>query len=150
MSKFKVVFCVLLLAALTGGCARLKEGAKGVAGLSTKALEEERADAIKKTFNYGYDKCYGDINAMLKRYGSYIYAEDAKKKMLAIYISEEDTTPVGIFFKIVDDNNTQIEVSSSSAYAKEFIARRITRALNPEKDKGEEEESDATQDQPGK
>lgn len=141
-------YCLLLTTLI--GCAMLKEGAKGVAALSTKALEEERADAVKQTFNYGYSKCYEDIKAMLKRYGSYIYAEDAKKKMIAIYISEEDTTPVGIFLKAVDENNTQIEVSSSSTYAKEFIARRITRALIPEKGKKWEGESDAAEDLPGK
>jgi hypothetical protein len=122
------------------GCATLNEGAKGVAGLSTKALEEGRKDAIKMSFNCSYNECRDKVIKRLERYGSYIYARDEKQKMLAIYISEQDTTPVGIFFKIVDDNNTQIEVSSPSIYGKEFIAAKIAKAFSP---KGEEEESDA-------
>ena len=108
-----------------------------MAGLSTKAVEDSRNSAIKKTFNCSYNDCHNKIMASLKRYGSYVYAQDFKKKMLAIYVSDEDTTPVGIFFKVVDDNNTEIQVSSSSTYAKEFIAKRISKALEPQKEKGE-------------
>ena len=45
--------------------------------------------------------------------------------MLALYVSQDDTTPVGIFFKEIDANNTQMEVSSPSKFAKEFIAKRV-------------------------
>lgn len=129
-SKRKILFaiCCLLFANLMG-CAMLKETAKGFAGLSTKELEKGRKDAIKKTFNYDFDTCYDKVKDTLNRIGSYIYAKDAKKQMIAIYVSESDTTPVGIFFKKIDTTNTQIEVSSPSTYAKEFIATRVFPAL---------------------
>lgn len=156
MSKFKInsnskyqipnfVICTLSFLILTSGCASIWEGAKGVAALSTRAVEETRKDAIKKTYNCSYNECREKVIKRLKRYGSYIYARNDKEKMLAIYISEEDTTPVGIFFKVVDDNNTQIEVSSPSTYGKEFIAAKISKAISGQKDEGEEE-SDAEEE----
>jgi len=111
------------------GCALVKEGAKGVAGISTKVLEDNRALAIIKTFNQDYFSCYTQALDALKSSYTYIYAQDIKKHMIAAYISEYDTTPVGLFFKEIDANNTQIEVSSPSTYAKEFIADNVTSVL---------------------
>jgi hypothetical protein len=116
----------------TSGCAAITEGAKGVAGISTRALEEARKDAITKAFNYDYFTCYTKILDILKQIDAYIYTQDIKRHMIAIYVSEQDTTPVGLFFKEIDANNTQIEVSSPSTYAKELISTKIFSALNPE------------------
>jgi len=118
-----------LLSTALLGCATIKETAKGIAGVSTKVLEVGRKDAIIKTFNYDYDACYNKVVDILKHIGAYIYAKDRKKQMIAIYVSETDTTPVGLFFKVIDTNNTQIEISSPSTYAKEFIARDVFLAL---------------------
>lgn len=107
------------------GCATVVEITKGIAGVSTKDLEENRESAIKKTFNYDYDTCYNKTKEILVKMGSYIYAQDPKKQMLAIYISETDTTTVGIFFTKIDSNKTQIEISSRSTYGKERIAKRV-------------------------
>jgi len=132
-SKKNILFavCCLLIANLFG-CATIKEGAKGIAGLSTRALEDGRRDAVKKTFNYDHNSCYNKVGYTLKRMGSYVYAQDAEKRMVAVYVSTSDTTPVGIFFKEIDANNTEVEVSSPSTYAKEFIAARIFKDLGPQ------------------
>jgi hypothetical protein len=107
------------------GCAALSETAKGVAGVSTKVLEEGRKNAITKTFNYDYLTCYTKILDILKQINAYIYAADINKHMIAIYVSEEDTTPVGLFFKEIDFKHTQIEVSSPSTFAKEQISAKV-------------------------
>jgi len=101
--------------------------AKGFAGVSTQVLEEKRKDALKKSFALDYNSCYVKVNDILKEKGGeyYIYAEDAKKKMIGIYLSEADTTPVGIFFTEEEKGRTMIEISSPSIYAKEYIANRI-------------------------
>ncbi|MFA4842250.1 MAG: hypothetical protein WC658_00210 [Candidatus Omnitrophota bacterium] len=125
----------VLFIIFTSGCATVTEGAKGIAGLSTKALEEGRQDAVKNIYNYNQSECLGQIKQLLQNTGSYIYARS--KNMLAIYISEEDTTPVGIFFKDLGGNRTEIEVSSSSTYGKELISARIYGLFNPKKTKGE-------------
>ena len=117
---------------MISGCVMIKEGAKGIAGLSTQALEDGRKDAIKNTFNYAHNSCYDKVGDTLKRMGCYIYARGAGKRMIAVYVSASDTTPVGIFFKEIDANNTQVEMSSPSTYAKEFMAARIFKDLGPQ------------------
>lgn len=128
--KFYSGVTVLICCALClSGCASLTEKAKGFAGVSTKALEESRKDAVKETLPYDYLTTYGKVKSILKDKGSYIYNEDPSKNMIAIYVSELDTTPVGIFFTVIDANNTQVEVSSPSTSAKEIMSARIFYAL---------------------
>jgi hypothetical protein len=66
--------------------------------------------------------------------------------MIAVYVSESDTTPVGVFFKGVDNSNTEISVSSPSLYAKELIAKilslELDKLLHPEKYPKELEKKD--------
>lgn len=111
------------------GCTTIKEVTKGIVGVSTKAAEDSRKDALKKTFNYDYNTCYKRVKEILIEKEAYIYMQDLRKHMLAVYVTKEDTTPVGIFFKEIDTQNTQIEVSSPSTFAKEFIGERLFLAL---------------------
>lgn len=111
------------------GCAAITEGAKGIAGISTKSLEKARKDALTKTFNDDYFTAYTKALDILKQIGAYIYKQDVKKRIIAIYVSQTDTTAVGVFFKEIDANNTQVEVSSPSTYAKELIAEKLFSAL---------------------
>jgi hypothetical protein len=127
--RFITAVIFYLLAAVLSGCATAREMAKGFAGVSTQVLEEKRKDALKKSFALDYDNCYVKVKEILKGgqtgQESPIYAQDAKKKMIAVYLVQTDTTPVGIFFTQEPDNKTLIEVSSPSIYAKEEIANRI-------------------------
>ena len=132
IQNFKSWFVILLFAFCIFnfmGCASLKEKYKGFLGISTKVLEDARGKAITKVFNYNYNTCYDKVKAGLTEIGSYIYAEDKNKHMIAIFVSETDTTPVGIFLKQIDANNTQVEVSSQSTYAKETVAKNIFSVL---------------------
>lgn len=125
--RFALIITCYLLSTVLLGCATVKEVAKGFAGVSTQVLEEKRKDALKKSFALDYNSCYVEVKDILKEKGkeSYIYADDVKKKMLGIYLSETDTTPVGIFFTEEAKGQTLVEVSSPSTYAKEYIANRI-------------------------
>ena len=136
MVRFTVFFagCFIFIC----GCSGIRETVKGLAGVSTKVLEEGRKEAVSRKFNYDYKSCYGLVKASLEKDGSYIYAEDAHKQMIAVYLSQQDTTPVGIFFSEKDAFNTQVEVSSPSTYAKELILNRIIASLEkkgPENEK---------------
>ena len=125
------------------GCVTAKEMGKGFIGASTQVLDQKRNDALKKSFALGYNDCYAKVKDILKPKNSlipkdslnledkepYIYAEDFKNKMIAIYLSSTDTTVVGIFFTEETGANTLIEVSSPSTYAKEEIANRIFSGL---------------------
>lgn len=118
---------ILVLCCLLSGCTTIKEMGKGFAGVSTQVLEDKRKDALKKSFALGYNDCYVKVKDILnmKDRESYIYSEDSAKKMIAIYVSQADTTPVGIFFSEEVGGSTLIEISSPSTYAKEEIANRI-------------------------
>lgn len=122
------VICAILIS--QPGCATVKEGAKCFIGISTKVLEENRKDAIKKTFNYDYNACFDKAREVLLVEQAYIYVQDKKNHMIAIYLSDQDTTPVGVFFKEIDAKITQIELSSPSKYAKESIAQKLFYALD--------------------
>jgi len=123
--------CLLILFSLVliSGCTCMKEAGRCIFGVSTKSLEESRKDAIKKTFNYDYKTAFSKSKASLKEMGCYIYAQDYKNGMIAVYVSSEDTTPVGIFVKEIGSVNTQIEVSGPSSYAKEIIAEKLFAGL---------------------
>lgn len=140
--SFYLWFCLFIFYFLLflSGCATVIEGAKGVAGISTKSIEDNRKGAITKTFNYSYSICYNKALRVLKNIGTYVYSKDINKKMVAFYVSEDDTTAVGIFFKELDANTTQLEVASASTYAKELIAVRLFPALEKALSTKEEEE----------
>jgi len=126
------------------GCATVKEVGKGFAGVSTRVLEQKRKESLKKTFALEYNDCYAKVKDILNLKGkeSYIYAEDIHKKMIAVYLSSTDTTPVGIFFTDQAKLGTLIEVSSLSVYAKEEIANRIFGGLASDKQSQEEKRTD--------
>ncbi len=137
MRKLKIqnsglVIFTLVFVILISGCSSLKEAFRGFRGVSTKILEEGRAQAIVKTFNYDYFTVFTKSLDSLKIMKSYVYAQDVKKHMIAIYVSEEDTTPVGIFFKETGASSTQVEVASPSTYAKEIISAKLFKALGTE------------------
>ena len=125
--RFILPVIFYLLITVLSGCAAIKEAGKGFAGVSTQVLEDKRKDALKKSFALKYNDCYLKVKDILKEKDkeAYIYSEDLNKKMLAIYLSSTDTTPVGIFFSEERGSNTLIEISSPSTYAKEEIANRI-------------------------
>ena len=127
--KSQVILACIIMVLLFAGCASVKEAAKGFAGVSTKTLEQHRSSATVETFAMDHDVCYGRIKSALGAMGAYIYAQDVAQTMIAVYVSEQDTTPVGIFLKSVDPAHTQIEVSSPSSNARDAIAEKLFAAL---------------------
>ncbi|MFH1440652.1 MAG: hypothetical protein ABIH18_01215 [Candidatus Omnitrophota bacterium] len=135
MKNKLLLFCIFSIVSFSFfGCANLKEVAKGIVGISTKEVEKSRLDAIKKDFNLPYEICYDKTLKALKNIGSYVYTIDRSKDLVAIYVSEEDTTCAGLFFTEIDANNTQVEVASPSTYAKELIADKLFKRLEKSDD----------------
>jgi hypothetical protein len=118
------VLIAVLIGSMTAGCAAGTEVARGVLGVSTKILEDGRKDAVRKTVAHGADECFIKAEESLKKAGAYIYARNKLTHMMAVYVSETDTTPVGIFMT-AQDNQTLVEVSSPSSFAKDFIAEKL-------------------------
>lgn len=138
MIKAKTYFYISILAALIfSGCAPIKECTRGFFGVSTKVLEDKRPEALMQTFDTDYATVYEAAKKVLDKIHAYIYAEVKDKGLIAIYVSEEDTTPVGIFFSKVEENKTRVEVSSPSSFAKELITSKLFPGLLMELNKKE-------------
>jgi hypothetical protein len=106
------------------------EASKGLVGVSTKAVEDARKTALVKVFDNDYKTCYNKTLIALKKMGNVsIYARDRQR--IAFYYIDPNTTPVGVFFKKVDDAHTQVEISSQSSTAKESVAKYIFYGANP-------------------
>ena len=129
LSSLSIVLLVICSTMALSGCASTKEMWREIAGTSTKALEEGKANAVTMSLNQDYFRSYNNCLQILKGMETFIYARDIKKDMIALYLSEVDTTPVGIFFKRIDERTTQIQVTSPSTFAKEFIAEKLFSAL---------------------
>jgi hypothetical protein len=95
ISKIAMLFCIFIAQA---GCAGLTESARGIAGVSTKVLEDGRKNAIQRSYPVDYAKCLEIVNGVLADSKVYVYARKDTQKMIAFYLSDTDTTPVGIFF----------------------------------------------------
>jgi hypothetical protein len=93
--------------------------------VSTAALQKARKNAVSKEVKYGYFEAYTKTLDILKETRSHVYKQSIKKHLIALYVSEQDTTAVGIFFTEVDAEHTKIEVSSLSTYGKERVAQRL-------------------------
>jgi hypothetical protein len=124
---FAAICCAAVMAA---GCAGLKESARGFAGVSTKILEDGRQNAVKRSYPVDYATCLKAVNAALAENKSYVYARTEEPRMIAFYLTQEDTTPVGVFMTDQGGSATEVAVSSPSRYAKEFIADKIAAQFN--------------------
>lgn len=123
--KASLQLMVFFLAGLIfSGCGGgFKEVVRGVAGNSTKVLKDTREAAAAKDFSCGYDDCLEKARKILSDMKTYVYAvEDG---LVAVYVSEDDTTPVGVFFSSDDAGTTKIEVSSPSGSARDRISRKL-------------------------
>lgn len=115
---------ILAAAMMLSGCASPGNTWKAFIGTSTQEIEETRADAMVKVFDYNYKTCYAKTEALLKKMPFVsIYAKT--DSMIAVNYINPDTTPVGLFFKAIDATHTQIEISSPSTPAKEWIAKNV-------------------------
>ncbi|MBM3243280.1 MAG: hypothetical protein FJZ12_00350 [Candidatus Omnitrophica bacterium] len=128
MRFLKFALFILVLYSLSG-CSGMKEITRGFCGTSTKVLEDTRKDAVVRDFNADFETIRINIKSALKENKSYIYRENTSVNLIAVYISEQDTTPVGIFLTALDIDNTRVEISSPSTYGKEVIAKIIFNSL---------------------
>ncbi len=53
MQRSRIIW-ILSFVILIAGCARMKETARGIIGISTREIENSRKDALKKEFSYEY------------------------------------------------------------------------------------------------
>ncbi|MBU0895296.1 MAG: hypothetical protein KJ584_01730 [Candidatus Omnitrophica bacterium] len=118
------IIAVSVMCLFVCGCATSCNVWREIAGTSIKGVEDARVDAMKKILNYDYKTCYEKVEAFLKKmpYVSVYYKD---KGMIAIYVTNPNTTSVGIFFAVTDAGHTQVDVSSESTPTKEWVANSI-------------------------
>jgi hypothetical protein len=128
-NRLKIISIVFIAAFLTAGCAHIVETSKVLWGSSTRALEESRSEAVKKTFLCEMNACTDAILELTKVDSKAVPPKTAafkvfltKKEIPLIVIvgvsGGTDTTEVGLFFTKIDANTTRIEVVSLSESAR--------------------------------
>ena len=100
------------------GCASLGHRVRGFLGISTKGIENARDKAIVKIVDYDYNSCYKMVEKRLSEIDAYVYVR--RKDLIAVYISSTDTTTAGIFFKEIDKQKTQVEISCPAPGKKDY------------------------------
>lgn len=115
---------------LTAGCVTggVKEAWRGFKGDSTRVLSEARPSAVAREFTFGRNDCVKKVEESLKEMHAYVYAREGE--LIAVYVTEEDTTPVGIFISAAEGEQTRIEVSSPSSFARDALSAKLFASLD--------------------
>lgn len=108
------------------GCASMTEMCRGFAGTSTRIIDEKRPEALKKEFQGDIQTVSARVRESLKKTGCYVYRQEPDKGLTAVYLSEKDTTPAGVYLTQLDSGATLVEVSSPSTYAREFLIEKLS------------------------
>lgn len=144
------------------GCAQLTEPLKVVWGSSTRALEEARSQAVKKTFLCQFDECFDSVikivkgfkpetqegstplilgkadteeeeNKEAKSVGLDLFIKDRKKRLIVVMgIPGSVNTTEVGIFLTPVDKKVVLEVSSLSQHAKSTVANIIFGELSKE------------------
>jgi len=123
--KFVIIMASLTLVAVCmTGCATTDDWFKGLLGVSTASVESARKNAVSKVFDYDYIVCYEKMKKILEEMPQVsIYAR--KKGLIAVYYNSVNTTPVGVFFKKIDEKKTGVEIASPSSSARDWVAKNL-------------------------
>ena len=73
VTRHKIILLMAVLLFCSGCGVWLKEGLRGVAGVSTKVLEDKLSGAATKEFNLDYNTVYSKTKDILKNINAYIY-----------------------------------------------------------------------------
>jgi hypothetical protein len=124
MSFIRLCLCALSIVSICGcSTSALKESWRGFAGTSTAALTQNRPSAACHKFNCSLEECEPKLAEVLAELKNYVYAREPG--LTAVYVSENDTTPVGIFVSRTPSGTTKVEVSSPSSFSRDAEARRL-------------------------
>ena len=141
MKKHSPLILILLSLILMTGCSPIKEMGKMVLGTSTRALERERTNAIRKVFDCSFDDCYEAVLKLARTQefageeneeGHYdIFQKDHFKGYVVVMgvTGNVDTTEVGIFLTSRSRFITEIDISSLSSSAKRTVADVLFKEL---------------------
>ncbi len=121
---------LVLCAVLLSGCGHVMELTKTIWGSSTRALEEARIDAVRKTYGCGFEECYDAVLSAAEEHEMIVFQKSRLREFIVLMKVPDvvDTTEVGVFFSSLG-GKTRIDISSLSTPAKENAAGVIFTAL---------------------
>jgi hypothetical protein len=117
----------LALCLALAGCAGFGETIRGIEGNSTRVLYETRPQAAAKEFRCNPEDCRQKAGEILAEMKTYVYRREPG--LIAVFVSETDTTPVGIFITPGEEESSRIEVSSPSSPARDAVSQKLFSAL---------------------
>ena len=123
--SYTVCAATILASALAqASYAGVDQGLKALVGFATSEVEESRPRAYAKTFNYDFNACYSMVEGIFSKMPkTTIYAKS--EYMIAVYYTDPNTTPVGVYIVQAGSGRTQVQVSSPSSSAKEWVAKNL-------------------------
>ena len=126
---------------VASGCSPVAETIRTVWGSSTRALEDARESAIKKTYRCPYDDCFDVVLSLARnepvltstnpKFFDVFIKDRIKSHIVVMGIKGNvDTTEVGIFLMEDQKDVITFEVSSLSTTAKEKVAKAVFEELD--------------------
>ena len=141
INLFKNLFGIFIVIHLTG-CATISEPVKSLLGVSTKALEEAKVDAVGARYDCTYSECFDAVLSLgkdqavdtsIKKKYYEVFQKNYKKGFIVVMgiPGQVDTTEVGVFLsEDTADKSINIQVSSLSTSAKHKAATAIFNELD--------------------
>lgn len=119
-----VICCAMFLPA----CSAWRDAPAGIAGVSTKALEDGRVDSIYQTYPCDIGACFDAVSAVAGKSGYYIFSSDRTRGLVVLMKIPGcvDTTEVGVFLSHAPHGEgVLVELSSRSSLAKKTVAKTL-------------------------
>ncbi len=129
MIKTLTVICCLVG---LSGCSALSDMPASVAGVSVRALEDARVDAIYQSYPCAINACFDAIMNVAGEKGYYIFSKDRVRGLVVLMKIPGcvDTTEVGVFLsESLHGEGILVELSSRSLLAKKTVAKALFTAL---------------------
>lgn len=117
------------------GCCSVKNLPDYIAGTYVNQPEAGTGGRYIKTFDYPYHTCFERSEAILEGMGASIrYKSKRKHKILAWYFDKIydtciDTTKVGVYFKELSPQKTQVDVACGNYGLAKFVSDELFKEL---------------------
>jgi len=130
-----VIGIILIGASSLSGCCSIKNIPDYIAGTYVKQPEEGTPGRYIETFDYSYPICFEKALGTLKELGVAVRYKSVKKRTIlawyfdGIYDRTIDTTKVGIYFKKITPEKTQVDVACGNYGLAKFASEKIFQGL---------------------
>jgi hypothetical protein len=105
-----------------------------LAGIGIKPFKT-KGKIYSQNFEKDITKCYRQVEDIIKELGANLYRGSSRKRFIVsfgyseVFPSANHSTEVAIFFNWLDENKTEVEVSSLNHKLSDFISKKIFQKL---------------------